>query len=476
MKKKWMLLCFIAVIFAFVGSLNIYAADTVTVTSIYAIYTQGEAILVGQEIDTENVIVTAYFSDGTSDVVTNYNISSRKVLKVNENIFTVVYQGKSATFTVIGKNVKEISALYTGENELSIGNKVSAKNITVNVTYTDGSVATITEGFNLTQAEITKTGANTITVVYENQRATFEVTGRVAPEIDSITAVSNVTTKSVGTAYTTDDILVTAIYKNSSVSSEIIYNFTISPATVRSVGLNKVTVTYRGKSEIVDITGVEKQVVSITASYSGGDVVVGKSVRTGDILVTATYSDGTKGTETEFTLLNGGKVGSIGSNLITVDVLGAKAEFYVNGIAATESDFTSAPRYDITNGKRNGVFAIDLPVGYTSEDFSMKSLDSSLVKRILSRELRSGDYIPFEVIFIDTDLDVEVPLVAQITIPSEYELDGCEVYYTPNRKTVLGCLNTDKIGTDVIQITIFSEGTYILTYDPDWKEKLSESN
>lgn len=75
----------------------------------------------------------------------------------------------------------------------------------------------------------------------------------------------------------------------------------------------------------------EKTLISISATYSGGDVAVGTAVTdlTG-IVVTATYSDGSTATVTDYTM--SGEIAE-GSNTITVTYKGMITTFTVTGIA-----------------------------------------------------------------------------------------------------------------------------------------------
>ena len=55
---------------------------------------------VGQKLDTEGLVVTAFYEDATSLEVTDYTISGDSFTKAGEKTITVTYQDQSATFTV----------------------------------------------------------------------------------------------------------------------------------------------------------------------------------------------------------------------------------------------------------------------------------------------------------------------------------------------------------------------------------------
>ena len=117
----------------------------------------------------------------------------------------------------------------------------------------------------------------------------------------------------------------------------------------------------------------EVTLISIAASYSGGDVAVGTALTdlTG-IVVTATYSDGSTSTVTDYTL--SGEIAE-GSNTITVSYGGMTDVFEVNGVAETGGEATPGETihytkdYDVVVGTgylaKNGSIASGTQYGYT---------------------------------------------------------------------------------------------------------------
>ena len=75
-------------------------AEEVTITSISATYSGGDVAVGTAVTDLTGIVVTAHYSDGTSATVTGYTLSG--TIAEGENTITVIYQGKSATFTVNG--------------------------------------------------------------------------------------------------------------------------------------------------------------------------------------------------------------------------------------------------------------------------------------------------------------------------------------------------------------------------------------
>lgn len=77
-----------------------FGIEEATITGISATYSGGN-VTAGTSVDElTGIVVTAHYSDGTSQTVTGYTLSG--AIAEGENTVTVTYQGKTATFTVTG--------------------------------------------------------------------------------------------------------------------------------------------------------------------------------------------------------------------------------------------------------------------------------------------------------------------------------------------------------------------------------------
>jgi uncharacterized protein YkuJ len=268
-----------------------------------------------------HITVNAIYHDGTSNKITDYDISG-SISTVGNNTITISYNGKTTTVTVFGiKTLTKITASYTGGSVPTGTSVTSLTGITVTATYSDNSTAKIT-GYSLSGT--IKEGSNTITVTYEGKTDTFTVTG--VKNVTKISASYTGGSVPTGTALTSlTGITVTATYHDG--SSKNVTGYSLS-GTIKE-GSNTITVTYSGKTDTFTVTGV-KNVTKITASYTGGNVPTGTALTslTG-ITVTATYHDGTSKTVTGYLLS-----GSIkeGSNTITVTYEGKTDTFTVTGV------------------------------------------------------------------------------------------------------------------------------------------------
>jgi hypothetical protein len=75
-------------------------APTKTLASISAVYSGGDVAVGTAVSDLTGIVVTAHYSDGTSETVTGYTLSG--TIAEGENTITVSYGGKTTTITVVG--------------------------------------------------------------------------------------------------------------------------------------------------------------------------------------------------------------------------------------------------------------------------------------------------------------------------------------------------------------------------------------
>ena len=151
----------------------------VTMTHITAVYTGG-SVPVGTDIySLKGLTVTAHYSNGTTALITGYNLGG-KISKAGNNTLSVVYNGQSTTVSIPGyetdKTLTGITAHYTG-GSVPVGTALTAlyPNLMVMAQYSDGSTEAVV-GYGLSGA-IANGGDNTITVMFGGFTTTFTVTG-----------------------------------------------------------------------------------------------------------------------------------------------------------------------------------------------------------------------------------------------------------------------------------------------------------
>jgi len=440
------------------------SANTVLPTYISAIYT-GEAGLVGDEINREDLLVQAFYDDGSVVDITEYTLSTERIMKEGENEISVVYYGRRTSFFVTGKRVSSLTAFYVGE-DVSVGNAISKTNVYVYAYYSDGSSDEVRD-FMVNSPVISKVGTNRIFVVYGGMSTYIDVTGRVGGTVSSILVTYNGGDVMLGSPINRDDLYVTALYTDG--SSETIANYQLSKDSPDMIGANTIIVSYKYRTESFVVNGYERGVEKLTARYTGSGVEVGTEVRKADIKVTATFTDGTVEEVTDFDLPTP-VIYFVGSHIKTVHYMGHTADIYVIGIEAMPTSYANASEFTVSNGIQSADCKIAVPSGVDSSVITGVSLRKASVSQVVPRAIRKSDFIAFE-ITAEPDGEDELPLEMKITVPAGFDPKDCVLYYTPNRKTIIARMNTFVNEEGELEVTIHKTGTFLLAYEPEPEEE-----
>jgi hypothetical protein len=150
---------------------------------------------IGESLNLDGLVVTATYSDNTTEPVTGYTPSGFDSSSPGSKIVTVTYKDKTSTFTVMvnpaGKTLTGIAVTtQPAKTSYAIGEPLNLDGLVVTATYSDNSTDTITgyttSGFNSSSA-----GSKTVTVNYGGKSATFTVTvnadGSQTPTADDYT-------------------------------------------------------------------------------------------------------------------------------------------------------------------------------------------------------------------------------------------------------------------------------------------------
>ncbi len=132
----------------------------------------------GEELDLTGLVVTAYYANETSAVITDYDVEGFDPTKTGEQTVTVKYAGKTAEFTVTVKPVEiigiEITKLPT-KTEYEVGDALDLTGIEVTVKYSDESEQVIATGYTNSGYNGSQEGTCTITIRYRGFTDTFTV-------------------------------------------------------------------------------------------------------------------------------------------------------------------------------------------------------------------------------------------------------------------------------------------------------------
>ena len=231
MKRRWGLgiLIFSMLLCVMILPVRADAADP-TVTYISAVYT-GEAIEIGGAIPRDKISVTASFSDNTTAEVTDFAMSTERVLTDGMNKVMIIYRGKVTEVYVLGKKPSSLYAVYNGEM-LSVGNKVGAASLTVNLYYTDGSMEEIYD-YRIVNPVITSSNSQKVQITYNNLQTEVYVYTQPAKTVSMLTAVYEGEGAPQGYAIPEKNLYVTALYTDG--TSERIYNYRLIPPVVQEL-------------------------------------------------------------------------------------------------------------------------------------------------------------------------------------------------------------------------------------------------
>lgn len=450
-----MLLLITVVTVGFGAGKKVEAAEK-QLASITAVYT-GETLLVGHSVDLEKLTVMGLYTDGSYVRIKDYALSTYVVGEKGNNIITVMCDGVKGTFVVKGKEVLRVTAYYSQSN-MTIGETLDPKKLTVQVYYSDGTNGT-TEDYVLSHTVVGKLGLNEFTVIYEGETTKFAVNGKEERRPRNIYARYGGPSVIVGNAPDRDDFYVSVFYNDN--TTEQITTFELTPSVIQKEGSNTVLVSYAGLSTEVKITGLAKTVIGIQAEYTGLPVVIGKTVSAEDIKVTATFNDGTKDTVTNFTL-SSSVVYKIGDNLITVFCNGKIAYIKVRGVEAEIIDYSSGIEEVIREDKVSS--RVKLAIGAKADEsaVSIEKVDKKLVEKAMHRLVQTDEYMAFEVVFDDPELDAYLPMTMKVSVPAGYDRGKFAVFYTPNRKTIMAQMNGEFLKDGYYEFKMFQPGTYII--------------
>ena len=249
---------------------------------------------VGDTFSYEGLSVTAYYDDGTDDIVAPTSVSTPSMSSAGQKTVTVSYTEdgvtKSATYTITVNAVTLTSIEVSGAKTAYYVGDTFVKP-TVTATYSNGSTSDVTNSATFSGYNLSNAGNQTVSVSYTNGttvNTSYSITV-TAVELSSI-SVSTVPTKTTyteGEYFDPTGLVITRTYNNSSSDTYAYANhtseftFTPSTSTALSTSNTSVTISYGGKSTSQTITvsasapsGPSQRISASTTSgnYQSGDI------------------------------------------------------------------------------------------------------------------------------------------------------------------------------------------------------------
>ena len=235
--------------------------------NIIATYSQGAKVVYNDDsLDSlkSNLVVTAKYSDDTTQTITNYTLSG--TLSVGTSTITVTYNNKTTTFDVAVTQRPTLTSITATYNQGSTVIYPSTSldslkaNLTVVANYSDSTTATITD---YVLSGTLSVGTSSVTVTYNGKTTTFNVTVIEEPTLNSITAVYTQGDTTIYPSSSLDslksNLVVTANYSDN--SSAAITDYSLSGTL--TVGTSVITVTYGEKTTTFDVIVSEEDTSSL---------------------------------------------------------------------------------------------------------------------------------------------------------------------------------------------------------------------
>ncbi len=330
-----------------------YKGKTATVTinvaavelaSIEATYVQSGTVYKTTALDDlkADLVVKKIFNDGSEEIAEEYTLDGS--LTAGESTVTVTCGGKTASFTVVVTKVQtSVSATYTqGEEKIYANTPLDAlkKNLVVKAQFDNDTEEEVTD--YALSGELAA-GESVITVTHNGKTTTFTVNVSTV-ELTGITAAYTQGEKVVYASASLEalkgDLVVTAAYSDG--TSKAVTEYELSGSL--AAGESTVTVTHNGKTATFTVNVTAVEVVSISAEYTqAADIYKSTaldSLKT-DLVVTATYNDGSSAAITEYEL--SGTL-TVGDSTVTVTVGEATDTFTV----IVSAEVISLAKADIT--------------------------------------------------------------------------------------------------------------------------------
>lgn len=324
---------------------NINTTPTKTVSKIVVTPPGKLNYKLGDSLDMTGMVVTAYFTDGSTRDVTLYSsVSGLDSSTVGSKTIQVFYGTVSATFTVYVRDLvlKEIQTVSPAKTVYSIGEAFDPAGMTVTALYEDGTSEDVTSQATLSGFDSTSAGLKTITVSYEGMTDTFyvEIKSASLSRIE-ITPPAKLTYQ-LGEAFDDNGMKVTAIYSDGS-SEDVTEAASLSGFDSSTAGVKTITVGYSGKtaSFTVTVEGI-KELSSIIISHLPNKISykIGESFQDDGLSITAIYSDNSRTDVTELASLSGFDSTSAGTRTVTAAYQGKTTSFEIY-ILNKAADFKS---------------------------------------------------------------------------------------------------------------------------------------
>ena len=428
----------------------------------------GNSVIVGKEYDKKNLTVTVVYDNGAREIVTDYTVSSDIIQQKGMNTIIIMYKDMTAAAYIYGTELVNISVSPV-KTEYGVGNMPDKTDLAVMGTYSNGVVEAITDDFEIFPEKLERIGSNIVTVKYQDKEASCIVYAKKWESVLALNISYDKPQMVTNMKINRDDITVMAVY--SDLSAERVTTYELEKEIYYDTGKQPLTVTYGGVKKSIDIDVIERYIIGLEAEYTGNPVIVGKKFRDDDLKVYLHYVDGEL-VETKDYTLHTRKIRYIGNNVVNI-FYGDKfsTAVVIEGIEEKDPDFDYVSDLTVNSGKYSLTIDTAIPRYLGVDCLTAEAQKTSSVKKAYRKlKIKKGKYVVFSYEFADPNDELELPLPVRITIPEEFDMEHTFLYYTPNKKSIMGRTPRVVLDESTFECTLFKVGTYILVYSEELNE------
>ena len=273
-----------------------------------------------------------------------------------------------------------------------LGEALDTTGLTLTLRYGDGSTDTLSDWYTVSGFDSATAGTKTVTVTYRGKSTSFNVTVKAPVTLAGI-AVATQPTKTVyqlGEELNTAGLTLTLRYSDG--TSKIVSDgYTVSGFDSATAGTKIVTVTYQGKTTILNVTvkaPVTLTGIAVATAPTKTEYELGEALDTAGLTLTLRYSDGTTETVSDGYTVSGFDSATAGEKTVTVIHSGKATTFTVTVNAPTidETDpafvvettgdaVRAGETFTVTlNTKNNpGIVSLMVKVGYDADVLELVS-------------------------------------------------------------------------------------------------------
>lgn len=272
----------------------------------------------GENFDPTGMVITAYYTDGTHQTVTNYELIDNVNLQTNQNVVRLSYTEDLITRTIaipirVTNDLIKLDIITPPTKTTYVaGEDFDASNMVVQATFEDGSLMevnnyTLANNYNLVKGQTYVTVQYTHDGITKSVKQTITVTNKVTGIMVSVPPTKTMYVP--GQTFDSTGMVVSAIYENG--ASQAITGYTITDGTIAE-GQSNVTISYKDPETNKVFTTTQKikigsgiESLEITTPPTKTIYAVGSAFDPTSMVVKVHYSKGTSKVITNYTIVNG---------------------------------------------------------------------------------------------------------------------------------------------------------------------------